>query len=337
VRVVVLGGTGFIGGYVVGALVANGHEVTVFHRGISERDLPRSVRHIHAPFARIGDYRDELRQQRPDVVLDMVPYVDKGGHGITQLRGVATRAVVISSGDVYRAFGRLWLSEPGPPDPVPLTEHSPLRALPAPDGRSEDDFDNLEAERAALADRVLPATILRLPATHGPGDTQHRLARYLRAMTDGRRAIVLGVTQARWRWSRGYVENVAAAIALAVGDERATGRIYNVAAQQTLSEADWIRSIGNSAGWQGEVLVIPDEDLPGALQSPFDFTQHLELDTTAIRSELGFRESVDETEGLRHTIAWELSTLHEVPDHQLPYSAEDEVLDRSARETADGL
>jgi nucleoside-diphosphate-sugar epimerase len=326
VKVVVLGGTGFIGTYVVRALVQDNNDVTVFHRGADEADLPPSVRHVHGQFDQLSDYRDELRRQKPEVVLDMVPYLDKRGHGTVHFRGIAERAVVISSGDVYRAFARLWMSEPGPPDPVPLREDSPLRTFEAPDGKPSEAFDNLQAESAALSDPALPATVLRLPATHGPGDRQHRLARYLRSMRDGREAIVLGESHAYWRWSRGYVENVAAAIALAVQDQRATGRIYNIGAEPVLSEADWVRAIARLAPWDGELRVLPDEHVPTPLRQPFDFNQHLELDTSAIRSELGFREPVDETAGLRCTVEWELKTLDEVPDLRLDYGAEDEAL-----------
>jgi nucleoside-diphosphate-sugar epimerase len=74
------------------------------------------------------------------------------------------------------------------------------------------------------------------------------------------------------------------------------------------------------------VRVVPDEQLPAALRQPFDFKQHMELDTTAIRSELGFRQPVDEAEGLRRTIEWELATLDDVPDLRLDYAAEDQAL-----------
>ena len=126
-NVLVLGGTRFIGPYVVRLLVEQEHEVTVFHRGETEADLPASVRHVHADFASLTEHARKMRYDRPDVVLDMVPYLDKDGHGVDHFRGIARRAAVVSSCDVYRAFGRLWQTEPGPPDPVPLTEASPLR------------------------------------------------------------------------------------------------------------------------------------------------------------------------------------------------------------------
>jgi len=327
VRVLVLGGTGFIGSFAVKELMRRGHDVTVFHRHRGHTGLPRELDHIHDEFLNVPLHHDEFRRFAPEVVLDMVPYIDKHGHGVLHLRGIARRAVVITSADVYRAFARLWRSELGPPDPVPLTEESPLRARRAPDASNEDrGFDNVEVEQAVVIDPAFPITILRFPATHGPGDPQHRLARYLRPMVDDRPAIVLSETLAAWRWARGYVENVAVAIALAVADERATARTYNVAGIDALTEGEWVRQIAESLGWGGEIVVIPDDELPEPLRQPYDFTQHMELDTSAIRSELGFRETVDESEGLRRTIEWELKTLDEVPNLRLDYGAEDEAL-----------
>jgi hypothetical protein len=42
-------------------------------------------------------------------------------------RGVSRRVVAVSSQDVYRAYDRVTRRDPGPPDPLPLTEDSPLR------------------------------------------------------------------------------------------------------------------------------------------------------------------------------------------------------------------
>src|SRR5262249_25076602 len=85
----------------------------------------------------------------------------------------------------------------------------------------------------------------------GPRDPYHRTFEYLKRMDDGRAAVLLNDTRAGWRWSRGYVENVAAAIARAATDHRAAGRTYNLAEPQALPEAHWVRHIGRAAGWGG--------------------------------------------------------------------------------------
>jgi NAD-dependent epimerase/dehydratase family protein len=81
VRVAVLGGTGFIGSHVVGALVEAGHDVIVFHRGVDEPGLLIPVRHVHGSFVRLAEYRHVFQQLKPQVVLDMVPSIDKGDTG----------------------------------------------------------------------------------------------------------------------------------------------------------------------------------------------------------------------------------------------------------------
>ncbi len=180
-----------------------------------------------------------------------------------------------------------------------------------------------------LGDRDLAGTVLRLPAVYGPRDGQHRFFNYLKRMDDGRPAILLSASLAAWRWSRGYVENVAAAIARAVADDRAAGRIYNVAEPDSLTEADLVRLLGRIAGWSGEVVVVPDEDLPETLQSGIDAAQELIVDTSRIRTELGYVEAVPREEALARTIAWERAhPPTKVDPAQFDYAAEDEVLAR---------
>jgi nucleoside-diphosphate-sugar epimerase len=325
VKVVVLGGTRFIGPYVVRLLAEQGHEVTIVHRGETEAELPEAVRHVHVAFPELAESLDRLQLKAVDVVLDMVPYLYKGGHGVLAFGGIAERGVVVTSCDVYRAFGRLWRSEPGPLDAVPLTEEAPLRSLPAPDTGGDDvAYDNIDVEKA-VGKGSLPVTILRLPATYGPGDPQHRLRRYLKRMDDHRPVIVLEERHAHWRWTRGYVENVAAAIVLAVVDERATGRVYNVAESTVYTEAEWVRRLGDVAGWSGEVVAIPAAKLPEQLRQPYNFDQDYVVDSTRIRDELGFREAVNEATGIERTIAWERRNAP--ADAPAPsYTAEDEVL-----------
>src|SRR5437763_8768433 len=147
-RVLILGGTGLLGPYLAKHLVSLNHNVTVFHTGEHETDLPPQVEHIHSPFARfpVSDLPTELVRLAPDVVVQMHPNGEQDTRVVVdRFKGVAGRIVAISSQDVYRAYNRLHRIEPGPPDPMPLTEDSPLRGklypYAADPPRADDDPD----------------------------------------------------------------------------------------------------------------------------------------------------------------------------------------------------
>jgi nucleoside-diphosphate-sugar epimerase len=325
VRVLVLGGTQFLGPPVVRRLAEAGHDVVLFHRGVHEHPDASAAQHVHGEFGDFSVHVPELVRLRPDVVVDLVPYIDKAGHGVRHFRGVADRAVVITSQDVYRAFAILHGSEPSEaPQALPLTEDSELRTGRAPDAPPVVQIDNLETERALAGDPTLPVTVLRLPLIYGPHDPQRRIAGYVRRMDDGRPAIVLDERLARFRMSRGYVENVAAAVVLAATDERARARTYNVAEPHTPPWLDWLRQLADVCGWQGELVPLPPDRLPASLHFPIQGGQDIYASSERIRQELGYAEPVTPTDGLRSTVAWERQQQEGEPPAD--YADEDAVL-----------
>jgi nucleoside-diphosphate-sugar epimerase len=326
-RILVLGGTRFIGPRLVVRLVASGHEVAVFHRGQTAATLPPSVQHLHGDRRQLAAHAAAFRTFAPDVVVDTIAFTERDAQSlVATFRGLAGRSVVVSSGDVYRAYGVFTGLEAGPPDATPLREDSPLRQAlyvhrPAASGPDDPyyNYEKILVERVALGDAGLPCTVLRLPMVYGPGDEQHRLAPYLRRMADGRRVIPLDEGLARWRCLRGYVADVAAAVARAATDARAAGRVYNVAEPTAFTEAEWVARIGEAAGWGGRVVAVPRGRLPVAFRTE----QDLVTDTTRIRAELGYREVTAPEDALRQTVAWERAHLPEPPPD---YAAEDAVI-----------
>jgi len=338
-RILVLGGTRFMGPQVVRYLCEQDHDVTLFHRGQTHADLPQGVKEILGNRRPLSALANALRKLAPDVVLDMIAFSEQDAREVMHtFTGVAGRVVAISSQDVYRAFGRVNRKEYGPLDSLPLTEDSPLRENlypyrgetprnPDDSGRWMDDYDKILVERLVMGNPDLPGTVLRLPAVYGPGDYQHRIFSFLKRMDDNRPAILLDEEVARWRWTHGYVENVAAAIALAVTDERASGRIYNVGEPYTLTMAEWVSSIGHIAGWKGRVITLPKDRLPVHLVDDIDTSQDIVVDTTRIRKELGYNEVVGQDEALMRTITWERAHPPEKIDpKEFDYAAEDRVL-----------
>jgi nucleoside-diphosphate-sugar epimerase len=196
---------------------------------------------------------------------------------------------------------------------------------------SEDD-EKILVERVVMNDPDLSGTVVRLPAVYGPGDPQHRLHQPLKRMDDGRSAILIDETMYNWRWSRGYVEDVAQGIALAATDERASGRIYNVCEPDALSQAQWVQAIADAAGWDGEIISAPFDDLPEHIKSSNNYTQDLAVDSTRIRTELGYAESLSRSEALTLAVAWERDNPHQNIDaSRFDYDAEDRVLARLTR------
>lgn len=143
---------------------------------------------------------------------------------------------------------------------------------------------------------------------YGPGDRQHRFLPYLRQMFD-QQPILLEEEQAHWRFSHGYVENIAAAIALAVTDDRAAGRIYNLGEASTPTLRERIQTLGNLVNWHGEIVTLPRDQLPSHLQMNLQWQYHLATDTTRFQKELGYVEAMTKEEALRQTIAWERENL----------------------------
>lgn len=313
-RILVIGGTNFIGPPVVAELHRQGHDITVYHRGVHEADLPAGVRHVHDAGAviPISLFPSSLTHPAPDVVLHMYPIGEADTRAaIERFSGIAGRIVGISSGDVYQAYGRVIGTEPGPPEPVPLSEDAPLRETLFPyrtTAASSTEwayhYDKILVERTLLSGS-LPATILRLPAVYGPRDPYQRLRPFLKRIEDGRPVILLESHQAAWRWSHGYVEDVAAGIARAVLDERAVDKVYNLGEARVPTMLERVQRLGELCGWTGTVVPLRRDQLPHHLRPPYEPSQDLIMETGKIRRELDFRESVTEGEGLRRTIEWE--------------------------------
>ena len=335
-RLLLIGGNGFIGRFVAAKLLNQGHDIAIFHRGTA----------AVAPGANeiIGDRNDlhasaaALKRFRPDLVVDFV--LSSGAQAeelMNVFRGDTARVLMLSSMDVYRAVGITHGTEDGPQQELPLTEDSELRRNlhPYPPASMQmlrqifswatDDYDKIPAERVVMSDPEIVGTVLRLPMVYGPGDPLHRFYPVVKRIADGRRCLIFAETLAAWRSTRGYVENVAAAIALAATDPRAA-RIYNVCEEPAFSELEWAKKIADEMQWNGEFIVLPVDRTPRHLLQPGNAAQHWTASSARIRRELGYVEPILLDEAIRRTIAWEIDNPPTLPLVQLDYAAEDDAL-----------
>jgi nucleoside-diphosphate-sugar epimerase len=289
-RCLVIGGTGFIGSWIVRDLVQRGEIVSMLHRGRRTPDLPESrIRSIvsTASLSTAEPYEAALRPGEPDVVIHVVAMREAEAIAALPVLGGRTgRIVVLSSGDVYRAYGRFMRFEPGPLEPMPLdAARSPLRSRFYPyrsnatqPGAPEYDYDKIPVERAFQAPGAPPSVILRLPKVYGAGNESGLSHTYRFA------------DHPSWRWTHGYVENVAAAIVLAAIHPASSGRVYNIGEAATPTIGERLRH-------------LPPSDNRTATDVPYNFEQDVVYDTQPIRTELGYCEPIPYDETIRRTFA----------------------------------
>jgi nucleoside-diphosphate-sugar epimerase len=329
-RVLIIGGTGLSGPFLVRELLEPGHRMMLFHRGTNAQNVPAGVEQIIAPMHigatpdryHLRAFASQFRAFAPEVVVHMIAFKREDAEiFIETFRGVARRAVVASSSDVYRVMGILNRTETGPPVPVPIDEDGPLREKLSIHGeRAEKRW----VEQVVLSHPELAATVLRFPAIYGPGS--YRRNDWIKRMLDDRPAILIGKGEARFRFTHSYAEDVGHAMALAVVNDRAAGRIYNVGERDTPTERQRLEDFARVAGYAGRIVEVDDERMPGGDGLPFPDQDWL-LDTRRIRDELRFAEVSSYEFGIRATIDWQKSHPNlNLNPRDFDYAAEDAFL-----------
>ena len=318
-RAIVLGGTRFIGRAIVEDLAGAGYELLIVHRGQLEPEGMPDVEHLHAERMELPAHRSRLAKFKPDAAVDCRALTRADSEVALNALPADIRLVVISSVDVYRAFGAL--NDNLETDPVPLDEESPVRPTRYPyRGKMPgmDDYDKLDVE-----DVYLPrgATSVRLPMVYGERDYQLREEFLLRRIRARRARIPFGTGM--WLTCRAYVRDVARGVRLALESPAAAGEVFNLCEDRAFSMRMWAGMILDASGSEAELCRVPDEVLPEDLKPTGFMTQHIAASGRKARTLLGWTTS-DPAETLRTTVRWHLDNPPEEPD--LDFSADDRAL-----------
>lgn len=313
------GGTRFVGRAIVDELAGAGHEVLVVHRGnLEPTDMP-AVQHLHVERTELVTHRNELAAFRPDGAVDCRALTRADAESVLEALPSDVRLVVVSSVDVYRAFGAL--NQNLETDPVPLDETSPVRPTRYPyrdltPGLEQ--YDKLDVE-----DVYLPrgATSVRLPMVYGEHDYQLREEFLLRRVRAGRVRIPFG--SGSWLACRGYVRDIARGVHLVLQTPATAGEVLNLCEDRTYSMRMWSQMILDAAGSTAELVRVADDVLPEDLKPTGTLSQHIPVSAKKARSMLGWTTS-DPAESLRTTVRWHLANPPSNPD--LDFSADDLAL-----------
>ena len=304
-RVLVLGAGGFIGNAIAKAFSASGVDVYCASRTVRapiqgekqwfaiDRNDPPAVRSL-------------LDANHFDIVVDMLAYTLPATMSLlaTMQQNVG-RYIMISSGDVYRAYGQIIRRETGPIETGLLAETARLRhnLYPYREKRRrrkqtdpnlwQDDYDKIPIEKYVRSSG-LNHTILRLPMVFGPGDPQERFDWAIQPMIADRN-IEAPSAWLDWVATYDHINNVAAAVCLASLHQGATNQTYNVASLAPVSHRVWVERMRSVMRWSGEV-VDTDQGPPPLMHATrrIDLTVPLKISGAKLETELGFKPPLSE-------------------------------------------
>jgi nucleoside-diphosphate-sugar epimerase len=304
VRVIIVGGTKFVGPAAVTQLVAAGHQVAVAHSGAHEHPAVESVEHLHGDRGALLGVGGAVEGWRPEVLVDTFPggaTAAKADQFAVCAARTGARVVAISSMDVYQhgvdsgvanGDGLLAMAV----DPIPLREDARRRVGPYPGGSSS--HDNVAMEDALEA-AGRPAVLLRPGAIYGPHPSSREWT-LVRRIARGDRRLPLpdGGVQL---FHRVAVDRLAAAILAAA--ERSPDGLWPC---NVVDPVDWdysglARRIGEILSWDWEPQKVPFEGADHPWQ-----TGHPVLGSDRrLRETLGVgADQPDPDDALRETVEW---------------------------------
>ena len=278
-KILVMGGTRFVGKPLVARLQAQGHQLTLFTRGTNA--VPEGVEHLCGDRSSDDDLA-ALQGQRYDVIVDSSGRKLDDSRRVLAITGAPShRFVYVSSAGVY-ATSELW----------PLTEASPTDPQSRHAGKAETE--------TWLRSEGIPFTSFRPTYIYGPGNYNPIERWFFDRIVNDRPVPLPGdgstITQL------GHVEDLAEAMARCIDVETSANRIYNCSGSQGVSFKGLIQAAAVACGKDPDAIQMRSFDPSGLdpkARKAFPLRlSHFLTDITRVQRELAWQPSFDLASGL---------------------------------------
>ena len=345
-RVLVTGGSGFVGGHLVRALLARGCAVRAMVRPTSQTDSLDGAELVYGDVTDAASCRDAVAGV--DVVYHLaairdrwsIPYTDYVAVNVEGTRNLLEAA----AGQVDRFVYCSSVGVLGYPGVLRIDESFPLRP---DDGKVFYHRTKAQAEELVLdftRQGRLVTTVVRPAITYGPGDDWGMVTRLIAML---KRGTFVHVGSGRNHLHLCYVSDTVQGLILAGESEQSVGQVYIIAGPEPITLNDLVAKIcgllGQKpprwhvpvelvriAGWVLEGVYAAQARLGLHVLGQSPYLTRDKVDTLAInrgfsiekaRRELSYEPLVGYDEGLKLTTAWLARTrvwpLHQVRECRL--------------------
>ncbi len=281
-RILMMGGTRFIGVYLSQILVDQGHEVVLFNRG----NHPPAV----AGLAQIQGDRTDAEQLQANLAHEQFDAIfDNNGRKLSDTQPLATLFKDRVQHFIYMSSAGVYLKS----DQMPHREEDPTDPKSRHLGKAEAEAD--------LAVQGLPFTSIRPTYIYGPKNYNDVEAWFFDRIVRQRPIPIPGngqhITQL------GHVQDLAQAMAAVLGNAQAIGQIYNVSGNHYVTFDGIAKACARAAGQSPDDLTLVHYD-----PAQFDFgkrkafpmrLQHFFADIHKACQDLNWQPQYDLVSGLK--------------------------------------
>jgi nucleoside-diphosphate-sugar epimerase len=307
-RILIMGGTRFIGVYLTRMLVEQGHEVVLFNRG--NKPVPvEGVQQIQGDRTDAAQLKDKLTSEQFDAVFD------NNGRELSDTQPLAELFKDRVQHFVYVSSAGVYLKS----DQMPHVEGDPVD----PKSRHKGKFET----ETYLTEAGIPFTSIRPVYIYGPQNYNDLEAWFFDRIVRDRPVPIPGNGMHLTQF--GHVQDLAAAMAAVLGNSQAIGQIYNVSGDRAVTFDGLARACAIAAGKSPESLKIVHYD-----PKQFDFgkrkafpmrVQHFFADIHKAKQELGWQPQFDLVAGLKDSFQNDYLSAGR-SQSAIDFSTDDEIL-----------
>ncbi|MEL6439039.1 MAG: NAD-dependent epimerase/dehydratase family protein [Cyanobacteria bacterium J06621_8] len=307
-KILIMGGTRFIGVYLTKLLMTQGHEIVLFNRGNHAAPVA-GVRQIK------GDRKDpqQLKEQLSEESFDVI--FDNNGRELSD-----TQPLVEIFKDRIQHF--VYVSSAG--------VYLPTEQMPHQEGDLVDPKSRHKGKHhteAYLAESGIPWTSVRPSYIYGPQNYNDLEAWFFDRLARERPLPIPG--NGKYITQLGHIQDLVTAMAKILGNSQAVGKIYNISGDRYVTFDGLAYACAEAAGKSPETIKLVHYD-----PSKFDFgkrkafplrQQHFFADIHQGQKDLEWKPQFDLVSGLRDS--WENDYLSSGRDRSdIDFSLDEEIL-----------
>lgn len=307
-RILIMGGTRFIGVYLTKILLAKGHEVVLFNRG--KNPLPaEGVGQIIGDRTNPTDLKEKLAKEDFDAVFDNNGRELSDTKPLAEIfQGRVKHFVYVSSAGVYL-----------PTTQMPHIEGDPVD----PKSRHKGKFET----EAYLAETELPWTSIRPVYIYGPKNYNDLEGWFFDRIVKDRPILVPGDGMALTQL--GHVADLAEAMAAVLDNPKAIGQIYNISGERYVTFDGLAKACAEAAGRNPAKLILLHYEL-----KKFNFgkrkafpmrVQHFFTDIHKAMTDLNWQPKYDLLSGLKDSFENDYLTSGRA-EGEMDFSVDEEIL-----------